>query len=203
VAFKWESQTGRYRGPGGRFVPNAVVNDALDTVIAKQGAKMRDLAASLSDGSMSLPVWQHEMMQEIKLVHLDGAALANGGWQQLGPADYGWVGQRIRNQYRYLTAFSQQIADGRQNLGAGAEARAEMYADAARSTHREAQRRQAVTRGMQEEANRLSAAENCGGCVSATMLGWVPIGTLPPIGTRDCLSRCKCVMVYRTIKVKR
>jgi hypothetical protein len=186
-----------YRGASGRFVPDTQVREALDQVIQTQAATMRNLTQSLIDGDLSLADWQRQAMQAVKVAHLDGFALANGGWSQLGQADFGWVGQRIREQYRYLGAFAQQMASGQQTLGPGALARAEMYADAARATHREAQRREAKTRGMQEERNRLSAAESCGGCIAQSSAGWVPIGTLVPCGARDCLSRCKCSMAYR------
>jgi hypothetical protein len=152
---------------------------------------------SLIDGNVSLAEWQTASMRAIKTAHLDGLALAKGGWSQLDQIEFGWVGQRIRAQYRYLTMFAQQIADGRQMLGPGAVARAEMYAEAARATHREAQRRQAKTRGMEEERNRLSASESCSGCILQTSMGWVPIGTLVPCGSRQCLSRCKCSISYR------
>lgn len=197
MPFTWEPETGRYRGEGGRFVADARVRDALDQVIQAQADVMRTSTQALIDGRMTIAEWQSESMQAIKVTHLEGLALANGGWAQLDNMDFGWVGQRIRQQYQYLTAFAQQIGDGRQTLGPGAVARAEMYAEAARATHREAQRRQAKDRGMQEERNRLSAAENCAGCLSQTSAGWVPIGTLVPCGSRDCLSRCRCAMSYR------
>jgi hypothetical protein len=197
VAFSWSPDTGRYRGADGRFVPDAKVREALDQVIQAQAARMRGITQSLIDGNLSLPEWQRESMQSIKLAHLEGLATANGGWAQLDQMAFGWVGQRIKQQYGYLSNFAQQIADGRQTLGPGALARAEMYAEAGRATHREAQRRVASDRGMDQERNRLSKAENCAGCIAQTQAGWVPVGTLVPCGSRDCLSRCKCTMTFR------
>jgi hypothetical protein len=197
VAFVFSPETGRYRGGGGRFVPEQTVREALDTVIQSQAAQMRTLTQSLIDGQLSLADWQRQSMQAIKLAHLEGLALANGGWQQLDQADLGWVGQRLRTQYGYLSQFASQIADGRQTLGPGALARAEMYAEAGRATHREAQRRMAGTRGMEQERNRLSASESCPGCIAQSSQGWVPLGSLIPCGSRDCLSRCKCSLTYR------
>lgn len=158
---------------------------------------MRTLTQSLIDGDIPLAEWQRRAMQTVKVAHLEGLALANGGWSQLNQVDFGWVGQRIREQYRYLGAFALQMADTRQQLGPGALARAEMYAEAARATHREAQRRDARGRGMDEERNRLSAAESCGSCIAQSAAGWVPLGTLVPCGSRECLSRCKCSLSYR------
>lgn len=197
MAFSFDPTTGRYRAANGRFVPDAVVREALDTVIQVQAGQMRTITQALIDGNLTLADWQRQSIQAIKLAHLEGLALARGGWQQLTQVDLGWVGQRLREQYGYLSAFAQQIADGTQTLGLGALARAEMYAEAARATHREAQRRLATDRGMAEERNHLGRADHCGSCLTETAQGWVPLGTLVPIGARECLSRCHCSLSFR------
>jgi hypothetical protein len=202
AVFSFSPETGRYRLASGRFVPDVTVREALDTVIQAQADQMRSLTQSLIDGAITLADWQRQSIQAIKLAHLEGLALARGGWQQLTQADFGWVGQRLRVQYTYLSQFAQQIADGSQTLGAGALVRAEMYAEAGRATHREAQRRLAEDRGMVEERNQLGAVDHCGGCVSQTAAGWVPLGTLVPVGSRDCLSRCGCWMQWRMAPAK-
>ncbi len=158
---------------------------------------MRDMTQSLIDGRLPLSTWQVQMMQSVKVVHLVGLATAVGGWSNLDQSDFGFVGQRIRSQYAYLREFANQLESGRQPLNGSALARATMYADSARATHRAAQRRAAQQRGMQQERNQLGAADHCAGCLAASAAGWVPIGTLVPCGSRQCLSRCHCSLAYR------
>lgn len=43
----------------------------------------------------------------------------------------------------------------------------------------------------------LHASENCAQCVGLSGLGWVDVGSLPPIGSRRCLSRCRCTISRR------
>lgn len=202
MAFTWDAGPARYRDQSGRFVPDARVREALDVVIQTQAQMMRSLTQAVLIGQLSLPEWQRRSMQAIKSAHLDGLALASGGWSRLGQADFGWVGQRLRVQYAYLNEFARQLADGAQPAGQGALVRAEMYAEAGRATHREAQRKMAGARGMAQERNHLHAADHCASCLAQTARGWVDLGLLTPVGSRECLSRCRCTLSYRRTPVE-
>ena len=62
-------------------------------------------------------------------------------------------------------------------------------------------------RGMMEQGktecrNVLGPADHCEGansCIEQTAKGWVPIGggAMVPIGSRLCLSNCRCRLEYR------
>jgi hypothetical protein len=163
---------------------------------------MRALTQSLIDGQIGLDTWQAQMMASVKSVHIVGATLANGGWAQMEQSDWGWTGSaRIRPQYAYLRDFAAQLANGKQPLNGTALARAELYAHAGRATHRAAQERLAKERGMAMERNLLGSADHCSGCLGETARGWVPIGSLIPCGSRQCLSRCHCSIIWRTAPV--
>jgi hypothetical protein len=168
-------------------------------VLGVEAQQMRDLTQALLDGHLALSAWEVQAMASIKSSHLLGASLAMGGWNNMTPADFGWVGQRIRSQYAYLRDFANQLANGKQALNGTVLARTEMYAQAARQTHRAAQQRLAQQRGMEQERNQLGAADHCSGCLTETARGWQPIGTLVPCGSRNCLSRCHCSLQYRMV----
>ena len=61
----------------------------------------------------------------------------------------------------------------------------------------ESVRRRETDAGMTEERRVTSDAENCDACLEAADRGWVPIGTLPPIGSLTCLANCLCHFEYR------
>lgn len=197
MPFTFDPRTGRYRDPLGRLVSPNSIRTAVDTVLTAQAQTNRLLTQQLIDGTLTLGDWQLQMMQGVKSVHLVGLSAATGGWAQLDQSDFGWAGQRIRTQYGFLDRFARDIAAGRQLLTASAVARAEMYAEAGRATHRAAEQRQARQRGMEQERNVLGAADHCAGCLGATARGWVAAGSLVPCGSRNCLSRCHCHLVYR------
>jgi hypothetical protein len=199
MPFIWSERTNRYRDTvSGKFVPTQVVRNAVDVVIRATGDRLTTLTRGLQTGTIPLDVWQTTVAQEIKNLHLATAAAAAGGWQQMSPAMNGWTGQRIRTQYEFLRSFAEDIASGKQKMDGTLVVRASLYADAARGTNREMERRMARLGGLQSEKNVLGAADHCSGCLSATSQGWVPIGTLTPVGQRSpCLARCHCHLDYR------
>ena len=136
--YRWEPDagiSGRYRDTRtGRFVPAATVRRELDVYIDASDDAARALTKALRNRELSLADWELAMRREIKRTHLNAIALERGGWSNLRPADFGRVGQIIREQYAYLRRFAQQIADGTQKLDGRAEVRAQLYTSAGRSS---------------------------------------------------------------------
>jgi hypothetical protein len=198
VSFVWSAASQRYRDEAtGRFVSQVAVNQAVDAVIKAGSQHMVTMTQALQTNQITLAEWQTQMATEIKMLHTGAAALGRGGWAQMTQSDWGWTGQRIRAQYGWLRNFAHDIAVGHQPMDGRLLARAAMYAEATRATQREMQRFNASVIGRTQERNVLGAAEHCGGCLSATARGWVPLGTLPAIGNRECRSRCRCSIVTR------
>lgn len=199
MAYTYSESSQRFRDDvTGRFVPAREVNAAVDRVIAAASNNVRTITAQLQSGAITLPQWQTQMAAEIKPLHVGAAAMGRGGFPQMSQSDYGWTGQRLRTQYGYLREFANDIASGKQPVDGRLVNRAVMYAEAARSTQREMQRRLGIMMLRQEERNVLGASDrHCAACVGCTARGWVPIGSLPPVGSRTCLSRCKCTIQTR------
>lgn len=199
--FLWSSAAERYRGPSGRFVSRSAVRATLDATLDVQMAKVRALSDALVDGGVELPVWRQAMSEALKTGHLEGAAVAKGGWAQLEQADFEWVGQRVRGQLDYLQRFHDDMASGFAPMDGTVASRAEMYVEQGRATQREMERRMAASRGVDLEKNILGGSRDpCGECPGLSAMGWVPVGTLPPVGSRACLSRCHCHLNFRTTR---
>jgi hypothetical protein len=179
------------------LVQPAAIRRALDQVINAQVLAMRATTQDLIDGRLTIAQWQRQMMRHIKATHLVGLATARGGWESLDQSAFGWVGQRVRLEYKFLRGFAADLASGKQALNGTALTRAGMYAEAGRQTHRAAEQRAALGRGQMEERNRLGAADHCPGCLTQTSRGWQPIGSLVPCGLRECRVRCHCSLQFR------
>lgn len=198
MAYRWSEARQRYVYDSGKIVPQATVNQALDRSIASAADRMVAFSQQLQTGGITLAQWQDRMAAEMKLLHTGAAALGRGGWSQMTQSDWGWTGWILRRQYVYLRRFAQDIATGHQALDGRMLARTMMYAEAARGTQRQMQRRNAQGHGHTEERNRLGAAEHhCSECPGLSSRGWVPIGSLPSPGSRQCLSRCHCSLQTR------
>jgi hypothetical protein len=193
----YQETTGRYRGPGGQFVSGAVVRAELDAFLDRTEKDILAVTEALRAGRISLSDWQLAMEKAVKGVHVASAALAKGGWAQVTQADLGRAGQKIRAQYGYLRNFAADIASGKQRLDGTLARRAALYVQAGRNTYHAVEQREMRARGMVEERNLLSPGDSCPGCLAADALGWVELGTLPEIGTRDCTMNCRCRIAYR------
>ncbi len=198
--YTWQDSTRRYRNAdSGRFVSRAAVRASLDHVVEQQMDHVRALSADLVSGDLSLAAWRTSMVTALKTSHLEGAAVAKGGWLALTTDDYRWVTDRVRGQLTYLQRFHDDLAYGRAPMDGTVANRAAMYVEAGVATNRAMESRMAVDRGEELERNIGNDDDHtCEGCQDATDAGWVPIGTLPEVGQRDCMSNCRCWMDFRT-----
>lgn len=195
--FRWNSVSKRYIAPNGRFVSIERVRQALNDFIDLTTGNMKALSQDLVEGRISLGAWQKEMQVLIKQTNLAGASVERGGWYQMTPSDFGAVGQKIRGEYEYLQNFANQIASGEQRLDGTLWSRAQLYGQQGRVTYHDFAAREASRQGMDEESSTTTGTEHCQSCIDEEDKGWVPRGTLKPIGDRTCLSHCNCFMSYR------
>lgn len=198
--FRWNPVDRRYHWRvNGHPVPPSTVRAALDSAIERSAYDMGALAARLEDGTITIHKWRKGMAQSMRVMHSASAAAGRGGWHQMSPADWGRVGARMRQQYRYLDRFAAQLANGEQRLDGSFRVRCGMYAEASRGTYEETRRQLEREGGMEEERRILHALESCGDCLNYAFQGWQPIGTLPEIGDSQCRVNCKCTFDYRKI----
>jgi hypothetical protein len=168
---------------------------ALERAIRAQEDVARRLAQQLAERQVTVRQFDAGMREVVKNTQLFSAAAARGGWAQMDARTYGMVGQQVREQYGFLNQFRDELRAG---LGReGIAHRAASYADAGRRTHHLVERETQGGVGKREERNVLNVAEHCGECVMQAQLGWVAIGTLVPVGQRECKNGCKCEVAYR------
>jgi hypothetical protein len=194
--YRWDARVGRYVDARGRFVSRAFVRAELDRAIESATQRMAPLSESLRDGNISLADWIIEMRRDIKQVQLYSAAAAKGGWAQMSQADYGRVGQLVREQYRFLEGFGNDIAAGLPLDGRFLR-RVALYAGAGRRTFHKVEQFEMEARAMDEERSVLNPADHCDECVAEAAKGWQPLGSIVPIGERTCKGGCKCDMEFR------
>lgn len=178
----------------GKFISERAVRDAVDAVADLASRRMGESAARFRAGQISITEWQAESMQVIKQANVAATLLASGGRQNVTPQQWGAAGQMIRTEYAYFRRFVSDVLDGQQRQNGRLDARARMYGNIARRNYESLRRRQGYDNGFQYERNVRHSSEACRGCVAASAAGWVPIGTLPPIGQRECRGSCRCTL---------
>lgn len=198
MPYRWDENLGRYRDADtGRLVSEALVRLAVDAVADAASDRLADLTERLVRGELRLAEWQVESMRVIKTSHVAAGVAAHGGKTQMTPAAYGFLGSEIREQYRYLRDFARDLEAGTVPLDGRLVARAGMYGQHARVTYEAVRTKDARQYGYVQERNILHASESCSECRDLSARGWVDVGSLPPVGSRRCLSRCRCTVTRR------
>lgn len=195
--YQWDARAGRYRRRDGRFIPRLTVRRALDRALLAADREISAVSSRLVAGTVTISEWQTAVAAATRDAHLYSAALAKGGWAQMTQSDYGRVGAMLRERNKFLVRFAQEIEAGGLSLPQ-IRARAEMYTESGRTIYHLTERIEMRDHyDMTEERSVLGPADHCAGCLAEREKGWVAIGSIQPIGTRTCLSRCKCHIEYR------
>lgn len=196
-AYRFDEASQRYRLiRTGHYVARQEIKRMLLSVVDGTKADLRRLAARMAEGSINIGQWQRETAATLKSLHLAAHAAARGGFGNLTPADYGRVGSTLRFVYGRLSGFALDVEQGRLS-GPQIEARAALYGAHGNATFEAGRRYGAEVSGKTEERRVLGAAEHCEDCVLAALLKWQPLGTLPEIGSLQCLANCRCSMIFR------
>ena len=161
----WELETTRYRDADtGRFLSAADVRDLAEERIRITGAGTDGLASMLTGDQLSVRDWETLMREAIKDQYVQEYILGRGGLSQMTQEDWGSIGGMLAEQYRFLTPFAQEIADG--NLTeAQIAARSRMYIHSSR-----------------EALSRATARAN----------GWPVLPSHPADASTICLTNCAC-----------
>jgi hypothetical protein len=204
MPFLFDAATGRYRDSDtGRLVSEARVRLAVDAAADTASEHLAHLSARLLSGELRLSEWQMEAMRTIRLGHVAAGVVAHGGRAKMTPADWGFIGRRIRDEYGYLRDFANGIEAGAVPLDGRIAARAALYGQGIRPTFEAMRSRDAAGYGYQAERSVMHPAEHCSECVNEAGRGWVELGSIVPIGSRQCLANCHCTIARRPAPARR
>ena len=149
----------------GTFVSEKTLVNVRDTWIKARGPVVRDLAAQLKAGNISISEWVLEMRTELKTVHGAQFVLGRGGLGNMTQSDWGKLGANLRQQYGYLNDFANQTIANPQWSEGRIAARAQMYLEASSASFE-----QGRSRGV----------------------GTPSLPQYPGDGNTQCLTNCKC-----------
>ena len=197
ASWSYDPVSGRYRGENGRFLSRKTVEALVDGRVGKLSTQLKDYTRRLSDGSITIDQWQGSVREALKAAHIQAAVLGQGGRNALSPSDYGRIGQKLRQEYRYLERFVRDLLDGAVS-SAHAINRIGLYAESVRSSYWEGTTVRQGQQGYSLMRRILDGqAQHCQDCIGYAQRGIVPIGSLPMPGQRcECRARCKCTIEY-------
>ena|GEM_PF-3744862 len=156
--------------------------------------EVTELSRRLRLGLITLAAWQIAMKLAIKQFHIDCALIA----ENLAVVNWAKVGERIREQYRWLGRFAQDVA-GKVESGweptTAIDARARLYGAAGLATF-------FLLLGRLEKWVRWMTSGDssvCEDCTALEALGWMlydDLWTTPGQGQTRCNGSCRCDLEY-------
>jgi len=198
MPYRWEPNTGvsgRYRDERGRFVAGATVRRELDRYL-DTADPAKALAEALRGRQVSLADWEIGMRRVIKNTHLNAVALERGGWSNMTPADFGRVGQIVREQYGYLKGFAADIASGKQRLDGTLGVRAKLYSQAGRNSYYRSKAAN-MSGGVTHQRSIRGKRDSCWQCVELDgRIFRIDDTSFPLPGRRACNHNCGCHVEY-------
>ena len=194
--YYWDPVRKRYVSSSGRLVGYKRVKGVAKELLKDAKEAILEDAKLVANGRIKVKLWQVRHARHVKNMQLSQMALARGGWAHITPADLKLMERILRFQMSRVEAFAADIASGKLRTTAGILQRAGYYEESARHTFWHFVRQNASELKMDRERNITMPGETCKGCAEAEDKGWVPLGTLVPIGSRDCGPRCRCVLQF-------
>lgn len=162
--------------------------------IERTGAKrVRAITQDYFDGRISLDEWLRRMRAAIAGTHILNGAVALGGFDAAVKSDF--ISKRIEQEAAFLVGFGSSMASGRVTE-ARAVARAASYLLAAAITYHVLDQRTQASAGKRFAQRVRTAMESCPGCLAFSGR-WLPINKMPPIGSLDCGSHCRCYLIFK------
>ncbi|MGC1176828.1 MAG: hypothetical protein WA843_02055 [Candidatus Saccharimonadales bacterium] len=175
----------------------STVRSALDQALRGSAEDAAAIAQRYSDGFISVAEFEREMQELIKSTQIYSVAVAAGGFDSMTQRHVDLLQERLTSQFGYMSDWADDLASGARGSSKQMAARARMYVKSARASFSDVYGADQTLRGLTQEQNILGNAEHCAGCLAQTARGWQPIGSLMPIGQRDCLTNCECLIDYR------
>src|SRR4029077_13546630 len=119
----------------GRFVSVKTVRAAVDAVIDVEAVKLKALAFKFNKGEINFAEWQLQSMAQMKALHVSMGLAANGGVNNATASDLGYIGNLVKEQYKFFRGMVKDIRQGKQSLDGSLIARVGLYAQASRGTY--------------------------------------------------------------------
>lgn len=198
MPYNYDDRAGRWRDPAtGRFISESNVVSEMERHQDATFNTLENLTRQLYNNDITLEQWQISTASELKDAHLAQSMFANGGKNNMTPANYGRVGGVLRSEYRFLQNFANDIANGKVSE-AQALARIRQYG---RATKQSYWREYKEKSGGLVQWN-LNPAEHCGDCLNLASGGdfgngiYEPdrLSTVPGAGDTACRGNCKCTL---------
>lgn len=167
-------------------------------IVASTGVMDAHLT-TFANGDISATAWKNLMREQIKQNYIAAYMPGVGGYENMTQADWGRIGAMVKEQYKYLDGFYEEVKSGKLTPEQ-IRVRQNMYLNSSREAFETAVKRNASTLDMEYERWVIGSQHPCEDCQALAGMDWVPMGTfrqIPGDGTTRCKTNCQCHIEYR------
>ena len=194
MQWTWNAKLKQYIDERGKPVPLSEVLKLVERLELMTKRQMKRIAAQYTAKQISLTEFEIQMSTILRQSHLLAAGVARGGKPYMTPKSWGIAGQKIKEQYQYLSRFERAVKNGKVS-DAQLVYRAQLYASSIRTaylTQSHDEQKQEGRKGRRV----LNAAESCSGCIGEADREWIPVEDMADIGSFECMNQCRCELEY-------
>lgn len=194
-----------------RFVPERVVEFLTKQRINDGIKDLKTIGELLESNKISLITWQETTAKALREVHIQQYLLNRGGRKQMTPEDWQILKRNLRNEFKMLRNFANDINNGYSVDSRGKQqpltvakfrARLNLYGKATQLSARLGHQQSKIKSGRQYVAMQrfLGATDkHCSSCLNYASAGIRPLGGLPLPGQDcECRANCLCRLKYYT-----
>jgi hypothetical protein len=197
LEFLFDRAAQRYRyKDSGKFVGKKAVENLTISAIVQVEGDITTITNLLVEGKIDVAQWEDATRSALKNLHTWNYLLGAGGEKMMTQADYGSLGQKLKEEYKYLRGLSQELLQG-DVPEAQLRARMAMYTNSGGTTHELGRAKAHQKAGYNWEKRLRTKVNSCDSCFDYAGMGWQGIGTLPEAGQKcECKSNCGCYKVF-------
>jgi len=166
-------------------------------------AEQRKLMSDLMNKQITPQEWYAETTRLMKLSYLASVTVARGTNEPMDEEENNYWLLLLLLLFLKLNSFVEALANEEIPLNLKIPIYAGLRGGASRSVYENWKLFQATRGGYDEGRRILSPAEHCEesvthpGCIEEAGRGWVPIGSIIPLGQCTCRDNCKCYLQFR------
>lgn len=127
----WDDRVKRYRNPTtGQFVGIKEMAGLRTQFLEQQKQSLVGLTRVYASETINFKTYRKQVVETLKQTYIDMYAIGKGGRNNMTQADWGKIGSMLKEQYKYLNPFMDQIEAGKLSE-AQINARLKMYINSA------------------------------------------------------------------------
>lgn len=205
ITTRLSNQLARARGFFGepaQHLEDYDAQEAMEALDERARGQLQQQIDALQAGKVDHGSFYENTTRILRRLYMGAAIVGAGGLANTTQSVIDRIQDFTSKSFDLLFNFTDQMVE-KQSVEQSDMNRLQSYVDssyaAAESARRNVVAASQTPTQITEERRILTPGDSCATCIEEAGKGWVPVGTLKPIGQSECGRRCRCNFEYRTV----